>query len=160
VGAHRNFDSRFEADLPLVVAGVQRAFTRGGVRLINALNFFELGLDATNPYLQFFLWTTAIDDLLMAITQANFRDRLCDLFGANRFVLPSTEFGQPKYRVQDVADDIFGLRSAIAHGQEILPKFRVINPFEDDRGKVMAVLLGPRRTMRYYTNVRCFCCAA
>ena len=67
------FDSRADADLPLVVAGVQRATSRGGVRLINALNFFQLGLEATNPYLQFFLWTTAIDDLLMAVSRINFQ---------------------------------------------------------------------------------------
>lgn len=139
-----DFDSRFQADLPFVVKGVQRAFARGGVRLINALRFFELGLDATNPYLQFFLWTTAIDGLLMAVTRVNFRDRLRDLFGGVNFVLPCTGFGQPKYRVQNVADDIFELRSVIAHGQEIRAKFRAMHTFEDDAGKIIRVVEGPR----------------
>jgi hypothetical protein len=138
------FDSRAEADLPLVVAGVQRATSRGGVRLINALNFFQLGLESTNPYLQFFLWTTAIDDLVMAVSRINFQNRLCNLFGESNFVLPSIEFGQPKYRVQDVADDIFELRSEIAHGQEIRAKFRAVGPFEDDTGKDIAVVAGSR----------------
>jgi hypothetical protein len=138
------FDSRSEADLPLVVAGVQRAFARGGVPLINALNFFELGLEAMNPYIQFFLWTTALDSLLMAVTPRNFRDRLCTRFGGSSFVLPTTEFGQPKYRVEDVADDIFQLRSAIAHGQEIRAKFRSRIPFEDDAGNVIPDIQSPR----------------
>lgn len=139
-----DFDGRSEADLPLVIAGVQRAFARGGVRLKNALLFFELGLDTTNPYIQFFLWTTALDDLLMAISKENFRTRLCNLFGGSSFALPATRFGQPRYRVLEVADDIFELRSAIAHGKEISPKFRSANPFENDAGKVIPVFQGPR----------------
>ena len=138
------FDSRADADLPLVVAGVQRATSRGGIRLINALNFFQLGLAAMNPYLQFFLWTTAIDDLLMAVSRVNFQNRLCSLFGGSNFVLPSIEFAQPKYRVHDVADDIFELRSEIAHGQEIRAKFRAVGPFEDNTGKVIEVVAGSR----------------
>jgi hypothetical protein len=138
------FDSRAENELPLVVSGVQKTIARGSVRLKNALNFFELGLDSTNPYLQFFLWTSALDGLLMAANARTFRERLCSLFGHSNFVLPASEFGQPRYRVEDVADDLFELRSKIAHGSEIPKKFWTGVSFEDENGIPISVVQSPR----------------
>lgn len=138
------FDDRSGRDLPLVVAGVQRAFARGGVRLKNALNFLDLGLEATNPYIQFFLLTTALGSLLMAGNGRVFKQRALTMFGAAAFVLPPVEFGQPKYRVQDVAADMYELRSAIAHGEQIPRKFWTRVSFDDENGHPIEVVENPR----------------
>lgn len=138
------FDSGSGRELPLVVAGVQRAFARGGVRLKNALNFLDLGLEATNAYMQFFLWTTALGSLLMAGNGNVFRERAFNLFDPFNFVLPPIECGQPKYRVRDVIEDIYELRSAIAHGEQIARKFWSKLSFDDDTGQPIEAVENPR----------------
>jgi hypothetical protein len=138
------FDSRSERDLLLVIAGVQRAFARGGIRLKNALYFLDLGLEATNPYLQFFLWTTALGGLLMAGKGPVFVERACNLFGSATFVLPAVDLAQPKYRIQDIADDAYQLRSPIAHGEQIPKKFWTKVPFVNENGQPIEVVENPR----------------
>jgi len=135
------FDKNSERDLPLVVSGVQKAFALRSVRLINALNFFELGLEATSLHIQFFLWTTALDGLLMAAgSPTAFRERLCRLFGQSSFVLPSIELGQPRYKVEEMAADLYEFRSKIAHGLELPKKFWEKVPFENTNGTLIDIV--------------------
>lgn len=134
------FDKNSESHVPLVFSGVQKAFARKSIRLINALNFFELGLEATSLHIKFFLWTTALDALLMAGAGGAFERRMYSLFGQSSFVLPSIESGQPRYRVEDVTDDLFRFRSNIAHGLEVPKKFWQTVPFDDDKGKPIDVV--------------------
>jgi hypothetical protein len=93
-------------------------------RLINSLNFLELGFGAENQYISTFLWVSGLDAMLMAGTARNFRQRLINVLGEQTFVLPKVDpGGQPKYRVGEVAEDVYELRSEIAHGSRILKKF-------------------------------------
>jgi hypothetical protein len=64
----------------------------------------------------------------MANGAVQFRDRLSNLLGGDSFVLPPDRLYrlQPKYRVDDVLADLYELRSEIAHGRAISPKFREI----------------------------------
>jgi hypothetical protein len=65
-----------------------------------------------------------VDAILIAGNSNNFRDRLINVFGATTFVLPRVDpSGQPKYRVGKIAGELYDLRSAIAHGQLVPPKF-------------------------------------
>jgi hypothetical protein len=119
-----------------VVRGVSSIFRFPVSRLINPLQFLELGFGQVNPYIGMFLWVSGMDSLLMAGTSKNFKDRLVNVFGETTFVLPKVDYmEQPRYRVGEVAGDIYELRSAIAHGSLIPTRCLEMVGLEDLRGK-------------------------
>ena len=85
---------------------------------------FEQGLIATNPYIRIFLWATALDGILMAVTAEILRRIYC-ILGRESLVFPEADgvFIFRPIKVQDIASDLFKLRSEIAHGQKISEKF-------------------------------------
>ncbi len=108
-----------------VVEGVQAAFKTVSVRLENPLYFLELGLQADNPSVRSFLWTTGIDSLLVANSEGKFKRRISNLLGADSRVFPADGSGrQPIYTVEQLAPRMYKLRSLIAHGVEIDASFR------------------------------------
>jgi len=107
-----------------VVRGVNSIFRFRIPQLINSLNFLELGFGAENQYISTFLWVSGLDSILMAGTPQNFRRRLVNILGEQTFVLPKVDpGGQPKYRVGEIAEEVYELRSKIAHGSLIPKKF-------------------------------------
>jgi hypothetical protein len=118
------FDNCTLPSIRRIVRGVHFSFHSKINRLINPLNFFQMGLESTNPYIRTFMWVTALDAVLMARNLEIFVKRLCNFLGENSFVLPAIDpGGQPKYRVKDVAADLYHFRSAIAHGDLIQQEF-------------------------------------
>ena len=94
-------------------------------KTMNPLYFLELGLQADNAGVRSFLWTTGIDSLLVANTEAKFKRRISNLLGANSYVFPADGSGrQPIYKVEKLASRMYKLRSLIAHGVEIDESFR------------------------------------
>jgi hypothetical protein len=121
-----------------VVRGVNSILRFRVPRLINALNFLELGFSAQNPYISTFLWVSGLDAVLMAGTPQNFKQRLVNVLGENTFVLPKVDpGGQPKYRVGEIAEDVYELRSKIAHGSLIPQKFLTAARLENIGGQVI-----------------------
>jgi hypothetical protein len=123
------------SDIRCVVRGVQAAFRSRTLRLINAVYFLELGLQATNDYIGTFLWVSGLEAILMAGNSVKFRDRLVNILGAQTFIFPSiSPSGQPKYRVAEIAEDLYEFRSAIARGQLISKKFLAVSGLIDTNG--------------------------
>ena len=121
IGAYENASL---GEIRRVVRGVNSIFRFRVPRLINSLNFLELGFSAQNPYISAFLWVSGLDAVLMAGTPLNFKQRLVNVLGEQSFVLPRVDpGGQPKYRVRELAEDVYELRSKIAHGSLIPTKF-------------------------------------
>jgi hypothetical protein len=113
-----------EDQVGLIGEGIGQCISGRVVRVVNALRLLELGLYTTEPYIRLLLWVGALDSLLMANTAENFALRLKSLLGPEAFVFPASDvLGQPGYRVADVADDLYELRSVIAHGREIPEKY-------------------------------------
>lgn len=107
-----------------VVREVNSVFRLRILRIINSLNFLEMGFGAQNPYISTFLWVSGLDAILMAANPKNFKQRLVNVLGDEAFVLPRVDpGGQPKYRVGEMAEEVYELRSAIAHGSLIPKKF-------------------------------------
>lgn len=112
------------AEIRRVVRGVNSVIRFRVPRLINAMNFLELGFGAQNPYISTFLWVSGLDAILMAGTPRNFKQRLINILGEQTYILPRVDpGGQPKYRVGDMAEDVYELRSKVAHGSLIPKKF-------------------------------------
>jgi hypothetical protein len=122
--------------IELIAEGIEQCIADRVVRLLNALRLLELGLQSTEPYIRLLLWAVGLDSLLMAITLENFVSRLENFLGADSLVFPaSEELGQPRYRVTDIASDLYALRSAIAHGKQIPDKYWQPTTFEGISGR-------------------------
>jgi hypothetical protein len=122
-----------------VVRGVNSVFRFRAPRIINSLQFLELGFGASNPYIGIFLWVSGLDALLMAGNSRNFKDRLVNVFGETTFVLPEVDSsGQPRYRIGEVAGELYDLRSAIAHGSLVSAKFLERVGLKDIYGKTIS----------------------
>jgi hypothetical protein len=116
----------FESEFPSVLIGVRDVFNRKLVRLQNPVYFLEHGLQATNLHLRILLWVTGLDAITMASSRKEFCHRVNNLLGQDSYVFPPERHtqAQPKYVVADVVEDLYHIRSEIAHGREISLKFR------------------------------------
>ena len=111
-------------EIQKVVRGVHQAFRAKITRLINPINLLQLALESSNQYLRPFLFVCVLDSLLMAGDSNPFKRRLSNFLGEGSFALPASDFlGQPKYSIGEIAEDLYALRSVVAHGQVIPPKF-------------------------------------
>jgi hypothetical protein len=126
----------FTSDLPIVLERIQDVFRRQIVRLQNPVLLLEHGLQATNLHIRILLWTTGLDALIMANKRSEFCERIFNLLGENTRIFPQDDIlnRQPKYTVGDVADDLYELRSEIAHGREISRRFREKTGFLTENG--------------------------
>jgi hypothetical protein len=130
------------AEIRKVVRGVSSIFRFRVPRLINPLQFLELGFGQDNPYIRIFLWVSGLDSILMAGDSKNFKKRLVNVFGDSTFVLPNYLDSQPRYRVGEIAEELYDLRSKIAHGNLIPAKFLKLVDLEDIHGKAISTYSG------------------
>lgn len=115
------------SDLGTLVEGTLGALKSQSVPQTNPLQFLEIGLQtaAHHPRVGALLWILGLDALLAAERQQLFAKRLIRLLGAETPTFPVNFMGRrPMYTVGDVAADIYDLRNLIAHGKEILQKYR------------------------------------
>ena len=77
------------------------------------------------------LWTLGLDGLLAAEKRDVFVSRLDALLGKDTLVFPTDVFGrQPSYTVGQLGAGVYDLRNLLAHGKEVLEKYR--RPIEFD----------------------------
>lgn len=124
-----------------VYGGARDAFRNGAVRIQNPLSLLHHGLHNREPILSLLYWVMGLDMLMMAGGIRPFVARLTHFLGGNTLVFPrsSTLGQQPSYVVADVVKDIYELRNAIAHGQEIPPRYLAPFDFLDADGAVINV---------------------
>lgn len=111
--------------LPVVAERVEAAFTGEMMpRIKNAIYCFGQGMHAAEPQIRTLLWCMGLDAILMAGNRREFCSRLKVLLRQDAFVFPASRDGmQPSYRVGEVVDDLYSLRSEIAHGSRLSPRF-------------------------------------
>jgi len=119
--------------LPALINGTFQAIESGAVPLVNPFRFLEIGFQTAVHHRRAgaVLWTMGLDGLLSAESSARFSQRLQKLLGKDKRVFPEDRAGRrPKYTVSDLAESMFEFRSLIAHGKEILQKYREPIQFE------------------------------
>jgi len=118
-------DVGFSHEFDPVFSAAQDAYRRGVVRIQNPLTLVHHGLHIREPHLSLMYWVMGLDMLMMAANVKRFVARLTHFLGENTLVFhrSSTLGQQPKYTVADVAEEVYELRSVIAHGQEIPPRY-------------------------------------
>jgi hypothetical protein len=121
-----------------IIAGVHSAFHRKLTRLINPLQFLQLGLESRHEYISTFMWVTALDSLLMAGNTSLFAERLTTILGPDTYVLPAIDpGGQPSFRIADIVEDLYEFRSVIAHGKVIPDKFLSTSELVNTSGEII-----------------------
>jgi hypothetical protein len=121
----RNYNGMTTAAIQSVVNGVIAILETGNPRVANPIRLFEQGLISTNSYIRILLWVTAMDGILMAVKESVFVARLCSFLGAASQVFPPEDgvYIMRATTVGDVAEDLFSLRSSLAHGTAIRRRF-------------------------------------
>ena len=91
------------------------------MRLQNPIVLLEHGLQIGNRPLSTLFWVMGLDILFMAVTRKSFVERINGFLEPSTLIFPSTSLLrlQPEKRVHDVLEDLYELRSIVAHGREI-----------------------------------------
>lgn len=121
----RGFNGMSPEDIESIANGVICILEKKDPRTTTPLRLFEQGLVSSDPYIRIFLWVTAIDSILMAVKKDVFVSRLTAFLGSNSRVFPPDDgvyINRPT-TVEEVAKDLFELRSEVAHGRAIGPHF-------------------------------------
>lgn len=124
----------FGADVPLLVERVHAAFQKPVLRLQIPVWLLEQGLLASDRHIRILLWATGLDGVMRAGGVAAFGERLCSLLGAPSPVFPSAGPVRPACTVQDVAEDLYLLRTEMAHGLPFHERFRKQRAFVEAAG--------------------------
>jgi hypothetical protein len=115
----------FGADAPVVLDRVHEVFQKPTLRLQIPVWLLEQGLIAEDRHIRILLWTTGLDAVTRSGGIAAFADKLCGLLGPGTEVFPpGAEHGTPPFKVSDVVEDLFRLRTEMAHGLPFHEKFR------------------------------------
>jgi hypothetical protein len=116
----------FGAHIRPVLAQVREIFQRPILRLQIPIWLLEQGLGAPDRHIRILLWATGLDGLTRSGGGVvHFGERVCELVGAESYVFPPAEgHCQPELRVKDVAQDLYQLRTEMAHGLPFHVKFR------------------------------------
>ncbi len=123
---HLGWDGITPDQLLKTVNGVLQFIQDKQIRFVNPIRLLENGLYSSEPYIQTLIWVMGLDGLLMAGNRTTFIHRLCRLLGAETQVFPALPDGGlicRTYTVEEVAGEMFDLRSEIAHGRPIREKF-------------------------------------
>ena len=132
-GKMMDFRKLDPSELAPLVEGTMTALESKSVPVMNPFQFFEIGLQTAFNHVRAgaLLWTAGLDGLLAAEKQRWFAPRLIRLLGKATRVFPEDWVGRrPRYTVENVAASVFDLRNLIAHGKEILEKYRAPIEFE------------------------------
>ena len=124
--------------LPSLIQGTLTAIQSGFVPIVNPFRFLEIGLQTSINHRRAgtVLWMMGLDGLLGAEKQALFSKRLQKLLGTATRLFPDWTENPPTFTVADVAADMYEFRSLIAHGKEIIEKYRLPISVEVDRERM------------------------
>lgn len=115
----------FQDDAPIILDRVHEAFQKPRLRLQIPVWLLEQGLNAPDRHIRILLWATGLDGVTRSGGIAAFAERLCALLGSDTIVFPPNTAGRrPRYRVADVVEDLYLLRTQMAHGLPFHEKFR------------------------------------
>jgi len=140
------------AQLGFLAEGTLAAVDSGCVPIVNPFRFLEIGLQTAVNHRRAgaVLWMMGLDGLLAAERQVVFANRLQKLLGKDTRIFPEDRAGRrPTYTVAEMAANMFEFRSLIAHGREILQKYRepIAFQFEPEELDCLAVEKWSRGTL-------------
>lgn len=129
----------FAAEAPAMLERVLEAFHKPVQRLQIPIWLLEQGMAAPDQHIRILLCATGLDSLTKASGQTVFKERLCELLGADTLIFPPDAAGrQPRYRVGEIAGHLYQLRNEMAHGLPFQAIFHKKPGFLDVAGEPLA----------------------
>jgi len=120
----------FASDVPLILERVREVFRKPILRLQIPIWLLEQGLVAPDRHIRLLLWATGLDGVTRAGGVAAFSERICALIGSDAAIFPPcSSLPEPCYRVADVVDHLYLLRTEMAHGLPFHEQFRKTRGF-------------------------------
>jgi hypothetical protein len=117
-------------DISALFARVEVVFRKPTLRLQIPIWLLEQGLIAPDRHIRILLWATGLDGITRSGGIAAYCERLCGLLGADTLVFPaSAHYPRPKYKIADVVNDLYLLRTEMAHGLPFHERFRKTRGF-------------------------------
>lgn len=159
-----NIEKFDPAQLRSLVEGAIAAVDSGSVPLVNPFRFLEIGFQTAVNHRRAgaVLWMMGLDGLLAAENEGIFSRRLQKLLGADERVFPEDWIGRrPTYTVRELASGMYEFRSLIAHGREILQKYRDPIKFEYEPNEAVQLTMEnwSRGTLMIESTVFCLIAA-
>jgi hypothetical protein len=115
----------FRDEIPVVLDRVREVFQKPTLRLQIPVWLLEQGLSAPDRHIRILLWATGLDGITRSGGIVTFSGRLCQLLGPDTLIFPpSAANRRPKYTVVDVVEDLYQLRTEMAHGLPFHERFR------------------------------------
>jgi hypothetical protein len=118
----RGFDAQLIDRAEEMLLRVQSAMGGVDVGKRNAIHLLQLALEHPHPLIACLLAVTGMEALLKTTGRWEFKRELCLLLGASTLAFPdwnSPHFLPPDHTVEDLAIDLFTLRSKVAHGVDL-----------------------------------------
>jgi len=126
----------FGEDIPLILSRLRQVFQKPILRLQIPVWLLEQGLIASDRHIRILLWAIGLDGITSGGGVASFSERLCSLLGADAGIFPGDGNGRrPSYKVADVLQDLYLLRTEMAHGLPFHEKFRKKRAFFADEDR-------------------------
>lgn len=121
--------------LPIVAERTRRALAQDFRRIQSGLTLYFQGLRHEIRHLRTLFWMMGVDALLMAQNRSELCERLRCVLGEQCAIFPSSRCRQPRITVGDVVEDLYTLRSEIAHGSQPSARFNDVVGLWDTAGE-------------------------
>jgi len=119
----RSFDSEFIPKIPFLRQRIMRVMTGTVAESKNAINLLQMSLEHHHPLIAGLLAVMGLEALFDSDNRQQFHDKLCQCLGASATAFPdwnsSNSLPCPPYTVDEIAIDLYTLRSKIAHGVDL-----------------------------------------
>jgi hypothetical protein len=117
----RWFDESFLVKVPPLLAKIKQVMAAQDAEQKNAIFLLQMGLEHNNPLIAGLLFTMGLDAILKGHGRKQFKKRLCTCLGPKTLVFPdwNRPMQPPSYTVEEIAIDLFMLRSTLAHGVDL-----------------------------------------
>jgi hypothetical protein len=116
------FDQLFIQQLPEMIERVTIAVNGKDVKKKNAITLLQLSLEHLHPLIAGLFSVMGMEALFDSKDRNDFKKKLCDCLGAATLAFPQWDIADtsaPKYTVEELAVEIYTLRSKLAHGADL-----------------------------------------
>lgn len=118
----RTFDAGLISRAPAPIQKIERIMGGTAAEPKNAIHLLQLGLEHSHPLIGGLLCVMGLEALFDSKDRWDFRKKLCACLGSSTLAFPdwnSPRFPPPSFTVDQVALDLYTLRSKIAHGVDL-----------------------------------------
>lgn len=119
----QKFEGSLLTPIPNLIQRIQKVMRGSNAELKNAIYLLQMALEHNNPLIAGLLGVMGLEAILNSKGRWDFQSKLCKVLGNSTPVFPAWVPGAglstPPYTVEQVAAELYALRSKIAHGVDL-----------------------------------------